>query len=457
MKLWKGRFTKEENSLANEFNASIGFDQRMWKQDITGSMAHAKMLGKQGIIPAEDSEKIIAALAEIMADIEAGKIEFSVEDEDIHMGIEKILTARIGDAGKRLHTARSRNDQVAVDFRLYQKDAITDIGECLDNLLTTIYKIAEENQDTVMPGFTHLQKAQPVLLAQHLLAYYNMFSRDLSRFGDCLVRTDWMPLGCGALAGTTYNTDRQFLKDELGFAQVCPNSMDAVSDRDFAIEFLSCCSICAMHLSRFCEELIIWNSPDFGWVEMDDAFATGSSIMPQKKNPDMAELVRGKTGRVYGDLMAMLTVMKGLPLAYNKDMQEDKEPVFDAYDTLKASLTIFTEMLATTTFNKEKMALSTKNGFMNATDAADYLVSKGLPFRECHEIIGKMVLYCIQNQTAIEDLSLEELKQFSEIFEADVYEKVSVKACIEGKKSEGSTSWESVKKQLEDIKKVKNY
>ena len=457
MKLWKGRFTKEENSLANEFNASIGFDQRMWKQDITGSMAHAKMLGKQGIIPAEDSEKIIAALAEIMADIQNGKVEFAVEDEDIHMGVEKILTARIGDAGKRLHTARSRNDQVAVDFRLYQKDAIADIKECLENLLSVIYRIAEENQDTVMPGFTHLQKAQPVLLAQHMLAYYNMFSRDLSRFDDCLARTDWMPLGCGALAGTTYNTDRGFLKEELGFANICPNSMDAVSDRDFAIEFLSCCSICAMHLSRFCEELIIWNSPDFGWVEMDDAFATGSSIMPQKKNPDMAELVRGKTGRVYGDLVALLTVMKGLPLAYNKDMQEDKEPVFDAYDTLKASLVIFTEMLATTSFNKEKMALSTKNGFMNATDAADYLVSKGLPFRECHEIIGKMVLYCIQNKTAIEDLTIEELKQFSEIFEADVYEKVSVKACIEGKKSEGSTSWESVKKQLADIKTLKNY
>ena len=457
MKLWKGRFTKEENSFANEFNASIGFDQRMWKQDITGSMAHAAMLGKQGIIPAEDSEKIIAALAEIMADIQAGKIEFSVEDEDIHMGVEKILTARIGDAGKRLHTARSRNDQVAVDFRLYQKEAIADIKECLEALMAVIYKIAEEHQDTVMPGFTHLQKAQPVLLAQHMLAYYNMFSRDLSRFDDCLARTDWMPLGCGALAGTTYNTDRQFLAEKLGFANICPNSMDAVSDRDFAVEFLSCCSIAAMHLSRFCEELIIWNSPDFGWVEMDDAFATGSSIMPQKKNPDMAELVRGKTGRVYGDLVALLTVMKGLPLAYNKDMQEDKEPVFDAYDTLKASLVIFTEMLATTTFNKEKMALSTKNGFMNATDAADYLVAKGLPFRECHEIIGKMVLYCIQNQTAIEDLSLEELKQFSEIFDADVYEKVSVKACIEGKKSEGSTSWESVKKQLADIKAAKNY
>ncbi|MBQ1959095.1 MAG: argininosuccinate lyase [Firmicutes bacterium] len=457
MKLWKGRFTKEENSLANEFNASIGFDQRMWKQDITGSMAHAKMLGKQGIIPVDDSAKIIASLVEIMADIEAGKVEFTVEDEDIHMGVEKILTARIGDAGKRLHTARSRNDQVAVDFRLYQKDAIADIKECLEALLKTIYTIAESHQDTVMPGFTHLQKAQPVLLAQHMLAYYNMFSRDLSRFDDCLARTDWMPLGCGALAGTTYNTDRQFLKEELGFANICPNSMDAVSDRDFAIEFLSCCSICSMHLSRFCEELIIWNSPDFGWVEMDDAFSTGSSIMPQKKNPDMAELVRGKTGRVYGDLVALLTVMKGLPLAYNKDMQEDKEPVFDAYDTLKASLVIFTEMLATTTFNKEKMALSTKNGFMNATDAADYLVSKGLPFRECHEIIGKMVLYCINNKTAIEDLSLDELKQFSEIFEADVYEKVSVKACIEGKLSEGSTSWASVKKQLDDIKSVKHY
>ena len=452
MKLWKGRFTKEENSFANEFNASIGFDQRMWKQDITGSIAHAKMLGKQGIIPAEDSENIIACLSEIMEDLEAGKIEFSIEDEDIHMGIEKILTSRIGDAGKRLHTARSRNDQVAVDLRLYQKDAITDIIQRIDNLLSIIYTIAESHQNTVLPGFTHLQKAQPVLLAQYLLAYYNMFSRDKARFADCYERTDWMPLGCGALAGTTYNTDRQFLAAELGFKNICPNSMDAVSDRDFAIEFLSCCSITAMHLSRFCEELIIWNSPDFGWVEIDDAFATGSSIMPQKKNPDMAELVRSKTGRVYGDLMAMLTVMKGLPLAYNKDMQEDKEPVFDAYDTLKASLTIFADMLATTTFNVEKMAQSTKNGFMNATDAADYLVAKGLPFRECHEIIGKMVLYCIPNHTAIEELSLDQLKEFSEIFEADVYDKISVQACIAGKQSQGSTSPDSVKKQLEDIR-----
>ncbi len=452
MKLWKGRFTKEENSFANEFNASIDFDCRLWEKDIQGSIAHAKMLAKQGIIGKDDGDKIVACLKEIADDIEADKIHFSIEDEDIHMGIEKVLTQRIGDAGKKLHTARSRNDQVAVDFRLYQKDAIKNLCTELEALLSVIYNIAEENKDTVMPGFTHLQKAQPILLAHHLLAYYNMFSRDLSRFKDCLERTDYMPLGCGALAGTTYNTDRKYLKDELGFKHLCTNSMDAVSDRDFALEFLSCCSITMMHLSRLCEELIIWNSPDFGFVEMDDAFATGSSIMPQKKNPDMAELIRGKTGRVYGDLMSLLTVMKGLPLAYNKDMQEDKEPVFDAYDTLKASLTIFTKMLDTASFNKKQMVQSTKSGFMNATDAADYLVSKGLPFRQCHEIIGRMVLYCIENQTAIEDLSLAELKQFSPIFEEDIYEKVSIDACIKNKKSEGSTSPESVKAQLDAIK-----
>ena len=452
MKLWKGRFTKEENSFADEFNSSIGVDCRMWSQDIKGSIAHAKMLAKQSIISEEDGLKIVEELKQIYRDMEAGRLHFEAGDEDIHMAVERILTQRIGDAGKKLHTARSRNDQVAVDFRLYQKDVIDGIQAKLRELLSVILRIAEENKDTIMPGFTHLQKAQPVMLAQHMLAYYNMFSRDLARFSDCLTRTDYMPLGSGALAGTTYHTDRRFLAEELGFSGICPNSMDAVSDRDFALEFLSCCSICMMHLSRFCEELILWNSPDFAFIEMDDAFATGSSIMPQKKNPDMAELVRGKTGRVYGDLMSLLTVMKGLPLAYNKDMQEDKEPVFDAGDTLKDCLAVFTAMLDTITFNKEKMACSAKSGFMNATDAADYLVGKGIPFRECHEIIGRMVLYGIEHDKAIEDLSLEELRTFSEAFDTDIYDRISPVACICNKKSEGSTSPESIEKQIDGIK-----
>lgn len=452
MKLWKGRFTKEENSFANEFNASIEFDIRMWQDDITGSIAHAKMLAKQGIITDDECKSIVDGLNGIMEDIGSGVLKHEAEDEDIHMFVERVLTERIGLAGKKLHTARSRNDQVALDFRMYQKSCIDDIEETLSSLLEVIYELAEENQETVMPGFTHLQKAQPVTLAQHMLAYYNMFARDKARFADCYKRTDWMPLGSGALAGTTYNTDRQFLKTELGFESVCPNSMDAVSDRDFALEFLSCASISMMHLSRLCEELIFWSTPDVGFVEIDDSFATGSSIMPQKKNPDMAELIRGKTGRVYGDLIGLLTVMKGLPLAYNKDMQEDKVPVFDAYDTLKACLAIMAQMLGTMQVKVDVMAASTKSGFMNATDAADYLVSKGLPFRDCHEIIGKMVLYCIENNKAIEDMSLEELKTFSDKFDADIYDKINVKACINGKLSEGSTSFASVKKQLADIK-----
>lgn len=453
MKLWKGRFTKEENSFANEFNASIEFDIRMWQEDITGSISHAKMLAKQGIITDDECKSIVDGLKGIMQDISSGALKHEAEDEDIHMFVERVLTERIGLAGKKLHTARSRNDQVALDFRMYQKSCIDDIEETLSSLLEVIYDLAEANQETVMPGFTHLQKAQPVTLAQHMLAYYNMFARDKARFADCYKRTDCMPLGSGALAGTTYNTDRQFLKAELGFEAICPNSMDAVSDRDFALEFLSCASISMMHLSRLCEELIFWSTPDVGFIEIDDSFATGSSIMPQKKNPDMAELIRGKTGRVYGDLMGLLTVMKGLPLAYNKDMQEDKVPVFDAYDTLKACLAIMAQMLASLQVKVDVMAASTKSGFMNATDAADYLVSKGLPFRDCHEIIGKMVLYCIENNKAIEDMSLEELKTFSDKFDADIYDKINVKACINGKLSEGSTSLASVKKQLADIKK----
>ena len=453
MKLWKGRFSKEATSSADEFNASIGFDQRLYKQDITGSIAHAKMLGRQGIISEEDSALIVKTLGEILKDIEDGKVEFSIEAEDIHMNIETILTQRIGDVGKRLHTARSRNDQVAVDFRLYLKDDIAEIEKCLDALLVTLADLAEKNQDTVMPGYTHLQRAQPVTLAYHLLAYYQMFKRDKSRFADCRDRMDLCPLGSGALAGTTYETDRQFLADELGFSGVTPNAMDSVADRDFALEFLSACSITMMHLSRFCEELISWSSVEFGFIEIDDSFSTGSSIMPQKKNPDMAELIRGKTGRVYGDMTALFTITKGLPLAYNKDLQEDKPPVFDAGDTVKDSINIFCEMISTMEVRKENMEHAAKYGYMNATDAADYLVQKGIPFRDCHEIIGKIVLYCIGKGIAIEELTMEEFKGFSEKFDEDIYDAIAIRNCIAAKKSEGSTSFESVKKQIEDVKK----
>lgn len=451
MKLWKGRFSKEATSSSDEFNASIPFDQRMYEEDITGSIAHAKMLGRQGIISPEESELIIKTLKEILDDINAGKIEFTIEGEDIHMSIETILTERIGQTGKKLHTARSRNDQVAVDFRLCLRKETAEVDEKLAELLKTLKELAEEHQETIMPGYTHLQRAQPVTFAYHLLAYYQMFSRDRERFADCLTRINRLPLGSGALAGTTYNTDRQFLADELGFDSVLPNGMDAVADRDFALEFLSCCSICIMHLTRFCEELINWSSVEFSFVEIDDSYSTGSSIMPQKKNPDMAELIRGKSGRVYGDLMALLTVCKGLPLAYNKDLQEDKEPVFDAVDTLKNSLGIFTEMISTMTVKKDKMAEAAKYGYMNATDAADYLVGKGIPFRDCHEIIGKMVLYAINKGVALDDLTMDEFKSFSEAFEDDIYDAIAIESCIKAKKSQGSTSFESVKEQLSNL------
>ena len=451
MKLWKGRFAKASTSSADEFNASIGFDQRMYREDITGSIAHAKMLGRQGILTPEESDLIVKTLQEILADIEAGKIEFTIESEDIHMNIETVLTQRIGQTGKKLHTARSRNDQVAVDFRLYLKKESAAVDELLAGLLDTLLTLAKKHQQTVMPGYTHLQRAQPVTLAYHLLAYYQMFSRDRERFADCLTRIDRLPLGSGALAGTTYNTDRDYLAEELGFSSVLPNSMDAVADRDFALEFLSCCGITMMHLSRFCEELILWSSVEFSFIEIDDAYSTGSSIMPQKKNPDMAELIRGKSGRVYGDLMALLTICKGLPLAYNKDLQEDKEPVFDAADTVKASLGIFTEMIQTMKVREENMAEAAKYGYMNATDAADYLVSKGIPFRDCHEIIGRMVLYAIQNGKALDDLTMEEFHSFSEAFDEDIYEKIAVRSCIQAKKSKGSTSFDSVAQQIADI------
>ena len=453
MKLWKGRFSKASTSSADEFNASIEFDQRMYREDIAGSIAHAQMLGKQGILTDAESQLIVKTLNEILADIEAGKIEFTIEAEDIHMNIETVLTERIGDTGKKLHTARSRNDQVAVDIRLYMKKETAAIDTLLQELMDALEKLAKEHTDTVMPGYTHLQRAQPVTLAYHLLAYYQMFARDQERFSDCLARIDRLPLGSGALAGTTYDTDRDFLAEKLGFASVLPNGMDAVADRDFAIEFIDCCAIAMMHLSRFCEELILWSSVEFSFIEMDDAYSTGSSIMPQKKNPDMAELIRGKTGRVYGDLMSLLTICKGLPLAYNKDLQEDKLPVFDASDTLKASLGIFTEMIHTMKVRKEEMENAAKYGYMNATDAADYLVSKGIPFRDCHEIIGRIVLYCIGKGIAIEEMTMEEFKSFSEKFEEDIYEKIAVRSCIKAKKSKGSTSFESVKAQLRTIEK----
>ena len=453
MKLWKGRFEKTSTQAADEFNASIGFDQRLYEEDITGSIAHAKMLGRQGIITEEESSVIVEALKQILEDIKEGKIQFSVESEDIHMNIETILTQRIGQTGKKLHTARSRNDQVAVDFRLYLKKETGAVDAALAGLTDTLAELAEKHQDTVMPGYTHLQRAQPVTLAYHLLAYYQMFSRDRERFADCLTRIDRLPLGSGALAGTTYNTDRQFLAEELGFSKVLPNAMDAVADRDFAIEFLSCCSITMMHLSRFCEELILWSSVEFAFIEIDDAYSTGSSIMPQKKNPDMAELIRGKSGRVYGDLMSLLTICKSLPLAYNKDLQEDKEPVFDSVDTLKASLGIFTDMIRTMKVRTDNMEEAARYGYMNATDAADYLVSKGIAFRDCHEIIGRMVLYAISEGKALDQLTMEEFKEFSDAFDEDIYEKIAVRSCIEAKRSQGSTSFDSVAKQLEDISK----
>ena len=456
MKLWKGRFSKAATSSADEFNASIEFDQRLYREDITGSIAHARMLGKQGIITPDESLLIVETLQDILKDIEEGKVEFTIESEDIHMNIESILTERIGDVGKKLHTARSRNDQVAVDIRLYLKKETAAVRSVLTELEDALEKLAKEHTDTVMPGYTHLQRAQPVTLAYHLLAYYQMFSRDMERFDDCLQRIDRLPLGSGALAGTTYDTDRDFLAKELGFAQVLPNGMDAVADRDFAIEFINCCAITMMHLSRFCEELILWSSAEFDFVEIDDSFSTGSSIMPQKKNPDMAELIRGKTGRVYGDLMSLLTICKGLPMAYNKDLQEDKIPVFDAADTLKASVSIFTEMILTMKVKTGNMEKAAKYGYMNATDAADYLVSKGLPFRDCHEIIGRMVLYCINKGIALDELTMEEFKSFSDKFDDDIYDKIAVRSCIKAKRSKGSTSFESVKAQLADIDEKKN-
>jgi argininosuccinate lyase len=454
MKLWSGRFQKNTDVAMDAFHSSISFDCRMYKEDITGSIAHAKMLGKQGIIPKEDAEKIVAGLSEILADIEAGNVEFTADAEDIHMNVEALLIERIGEAGKRVHTGRSRNDQVALDMRMYLKSAIDQTRSRLKDLVEALLNTAEANLLTIMPGYTHLQKAQPVTLAHHLLAYAEMFLRDLDRLSDCRKRTDVLPLGSGALAGSTYPLDREFVAKELGFAAVSRNSMDSVSDRDFCIEFCSCASMAMMHLSRFCEELILWSSDEFRFVEMDDAYSTGSSIMPQKKNPDVAELIRGKTGRVYGDLMALLTVMKGIPLAYNKDMQEDKEATFDAFDTLFACLDMFIRMFKTLKFHRRNMEQGAARGFTNATDAADYLVKKGLPFRSAHEVVGRLVFHCIQQKKAIDELSLAELQEFSPLFEEDVFESISLSACVAGRKLKGGPAPETVQRAIAEIRQV---
>ena len=452
MKLWAGRFQKETDTLVNNFNSSINFDARLYKQDIAGSIAHATMLGKQGIIEQAEADKIISGLKAILADIEAGEVEFTMDNEDIHMNIEAILTQRIGDTGKRLHTSRSRNDQVAVDFRLYVKEEIpTIINQVLDLEQVLIQK-AEENLSTVMPGYTHLQRAQPTTFAHYRMAYANMFRRDVTRLEDCLERLDECPLGAGALATSTYPVDRQMTAKLLGFAKPTENSMDSVSDRDYAIEFLSACSILMMHLSRFAEEIILWCSWEFKYADLDDAYSTGSSIMPQKKNPDVAELVRGKTGRVYGDLMTLLTVMKALPLAYNKDMQEDKEPVFDAIDTVEMCLPVFGAMLQTLTIRPKNMAKAAAGGFINATDCADYLVKKGMPFREAYMIVGRLVNMCSRSGENLETLTLRDFRAISDLFDSDVYEALELKHCVHERKVYGGPSKDDVTRQIQYIK-----
>ncbi len=446
--LWGGRFTKETDKLVYNFNASISFDKKFYKQDIEGSIAHVVMLEKQGILTAEEKDSIIKGLTSIREDVENGTLEITDEYEDIHSFVEANLIDRIGDAGKKLHTGRSRNDQVALDMRLYTRAEVLEVDALLKELLTDLLSIMEENLETYMPGFTHLQKAQPVTLAHHVGAYFEMFKRDRLRLKDIYFRMNYCPLGAGALAGTTYPLDRNYTASLLGFEGPTLNSMDSVSDRDYLIEFLSAMSTIMMHLSRFCEEIIIWNSNEYRFVEIDDAYSTGSSIMPQKKNPDIAELVRGKTGRVYGALMSLLTTMKGLPLAYNKDMQEDKELTFDAIDTVKGCLALFDGMVKTMKFNKDIMAESAMNGFTNATDAADYLVNHGVPFRDAHGIIGKLVLYCIDKQTSIDKLSLEELKAISPVFEEDIYDAVSLKTCVEKRLTMGAPGPEMMKEVI---------
>lgn len=451
-KLWGGRFSKETDALVNDFNSSIRFDSRMYQEDIDGSVAHAGMLGRCGIIPQADAELIQKTLLEIKQDIKEGKAELSVDAEDIHMNVETLLIARIGDVGKHLHTGRSRNDQVALDIRLYLRSACDEVRAMVRTLMETLLTLAEEHVDTIMPGYTHMQKAQPITFAHHLMAYFEMLKRDEERLSECRKRINVMPLGSGALAGTTYPLDREFVAEALGFQSVTNNSLDGVSDRDFAIEFCSDLSMLMMHLSRFCEELILWSSHEFSFVEMDDAYSTGSSIMPQKKNPDVAELIRGKTGRVFGDLTTLLTMMKGLPLAYNKDMQEDKEAVFDALDTVLLCLPVFTNMVKTMKVRKDVMLKGAKGGFANATDVADYLVKKGVPFRDSHSIVGQMVAKAISLSKNLDDFTLEEFKECSPLIEEDIYEAISMQTCVGDRKVKGGPAPERVRQEIVDGK-----
>lgn len=455
--LWGGRFTKETDRLVYDFNASINFDKRLFEQDIEGSIAHVVMLEKQGILTCEEKDRIVKGLTMIREDVRDGKLVITSEYEDIHSFVEANLIDRIGDAGKKMHTGRSRNDQVALDMRLYVRHEVIEVSECLKELLTTLLTIMETNLHTYMPGFTHLQKAQPTTLAHHMGAYFEMFKRDLLRMEDIYKRMNYCPLGAGAFAGTTYPLDRAYTASLMGFEGPTLNSMDSVADRDYVIEFLAALSTIMMHLSRFSEEVIIWNSNEYRFVEIDDAYSTGSSIMPQKKNPDIAELVRGKTGRVYGALVSILTTMKGIPLAYNKDMQEDKEVTFDAIDTVKDCLVLFDGMLKTMKFRNEIMEKSAMNGFTNATDAADYLVGKGVPFRDAHGIIGRLVLYCIEKETSIDALSLEELKKISPVFEADLYDAISLKACVERRLTIGAPGEDAMKEVIQINREFLNH
>lgn len=445
MKLWGGRFTKNTNELVDRFNASITFDQRFWREDIEGSIAHVAMLAKQGIITEEEKTVITDALNQIKTEIADGTLVISDDNEDIHSFVEATLISRIGEPGKKLHTGRSRNDQVALDMKLYIRNEITELDGLLKHLLVTIHDIMKDNTETYMPGFTHLQKAQPVTLAHHLGAYFEMFKRDRSRLSDTYKRMNICPLGAGALAGTTYPLDREYTASLLSFDGATNNSMDSVSDRDYLVELLNDMSLIMMHLSRFSEEIILWNSNEYQFVDIDDAYSTGSSIMPQKKNPDIAELVRGKTGRVYGALMSMLTTLKGIPLAYNKDMQEDKELTFDAIDTVKGCISLFDGMLATIKFNKTRMEDSAKNGFTNATDAADYLVNHGVPFRDAHGIVGRLVLYCVDKNIALDDMTIEEFKAISPVFENDIYEAIAMKTCVEKRNTKGAPGRDAMK------------
>lgn len=452
-KLWGGRFSQPTDTFVEEFTASIDFDKRLYRHDIRGSIAHARMLGRQGIIPQADVDAIVAGLEDILSRIEAGTFDFSVSLEDIHMNIEARLSAAIGEAGKRLHTGRSRNDQVAVDIRLYLRDEMGEVMDYLDRLTDSLLFQAERNLGVIMPGYTHLQVAQPILFSHHMLAYVEMFRRDRGRMEDCRKRLDALPLGAGALAGTTFPIDREFVAAQLDFPEVTRNSLDSVSDRDFALEFLSASSILMMHLSRFSEELILWSTSEFDFIELSDSFCTGSSIMPQKKNPDVPELVRGKTGRVYGNLMALLTVMKALPLAYNKDMQEDKEPLFDTVDTVKGSLKIFADMIREMRVKADAMREAAARGFSNATDVADYLVRTGMPFREAHEVVGQSVRYCIERKKRLEELSMEEWKGFSDRIGPDIYEAITLEASVNARRATGGTALERVRAEIERLKK----